>query len=102
MLKFINLSFQIGYFDPFVNVAYLNNSKFDEWGMFRCFPISFLMDFKDNWILRKDVSLNKFPLTFTVFERYPTMVATLPEFFQKTHYSHGMNHSGYGGIDGFL
>lgn len=96
---------QVGYFDPFVNVADLkiqNPGKFDQWGIFRCFPIKFLLDFDDNWILRKDSSLNKFPLTFSLFERYPTMVSKLPPYFEKTQYAHGKKHSKFGGIDGFV
>lgn len=92
---------QFGYYDPFVNVGQFNLSNVDEWGIFHCMPIS-SMDFNDNWLVQKEYSLNNFPLVFTIFERYPTMVKNLPPYFADTFYNGGMKFSGYGGIDGLL
>lgn len=46
--------------------------------------------------------MNKFPLTFTIFERYPTMFRNIPPIFAKTHYNRGMKATGFGGIDALL
>lgn len=56
----------------------------------------------DNWLIQKDYSLNGFPLTVSIFNRYPTMVPEIPETFAMTQYARGMKYSGFGGIDGFL
>lgn len=46
--------------------------------------------------------MNKFPLKFTIFERYPTMITKLPPYFVDNYLNHGMKHSGFAGIDGLL
>lgn len=71
------------------------------WGIYRSFPIKYF-DYSDNWLLQKSYSLNQYPLTVSVFNRYPTMVKKVPKFFAQTHYARGMKLSGYGGIDGLL
>lgn len=60
------------------------------------------MNYADNWLIQKDYSFNGFPLTVSIFDRYPTMVPEIPETFAQTQYARGMKYSGYGGIDGFL
>lgn len=95
---------QVCYYDPYVNVAELKVPNAYEWGLFRCFPIS-LIDLMDDWILRKESALNNYPLSVTIFERYPTMVQKqgIPPVFLKTHYAEAIEHSkGYGGFDGFI
>lgn len=72
-----------------------------EWGIYRCFPIKHL-DYTDSWLVQKEYNLNGFPITASIFERYPTMVKNLPKYFAETHYARGMKVSGWGGIDGFL
>lgn len=59
-------------------------------------------DFNDNWLVQKEYLMNYFPLTFTIFERYPTMVKDLPKYFAEEYYNKAMKTSGYGGIDGLL
>lgn len=92
---------QIGYYDPFVNVRSLGITNVDEWGIFHCFPLKYL-NFDDSWLLQKEYNLNNFPLTFTVFRRYPTMMQEVPKTFAKSYISAGMKRSGYGGIDGLV
>lgn len=94
---------QVGIFDPFSNTRQMNISdpNVDEWGAFRRFDIKYL-DYSDNWLLQKAYSLNKYPLWVTLFERFPTMVSTIPKYFAETAAAQGMKKSGYGGIDGFL
>lgn len=71
------------------------------WGIYHLYPIK-QFDYTDNWILQKAYSLNQFPLTVSIFERYPTMVSTLPKYFAQTQYARGMKISGYGGVDGLI
>lgn len=104
-MEFLNFCFpfnQFGYYDPFVNVSELNVSNdFDEWGLYSSMPIK-SYDFNDNWLVQKEYSMNYYPLTFTIFERYPTMVRDLPLYFAEEYYNKAMKTSGYGGIDGLL
>lgn len=81
----------------------ITDPNIDEWGIFRCLPIKYL-DYTDNWMLQQTYSLNLFPLTMTIFERYPTMVkaAELPKYFMGTQFAEGIKYSGYGGIDGVI
>lgn len=64
-----------------------------------------VFDLEDDWIMRKEWSLNGFPFTATIFSRYPTMLLkrALPETFLQTHYARGTDYSnGFGGFDGFV
>lgn len=79
----------------------ITDPNVDEWGVYRSFPIKYL-DYTDNWLVQKAYELNDFSLIVSVFERYPTMLKEIPDYFAETHYARGMNISGYGGIDGFL
>lgn len=92
---------QVGYYDPFVNVRSLAIKNVDEWGIFHCFPLKYL-NFDDSWLLQKEYNLNNFPLIFTVFRRYPTMIKEVPKTFADSYISAGMKKSGYGGIDGLV
>ncbi|XP_031622960.1 uncharacterized protein LOC116340548 [Contarinia nasturtii] len=93
----------IGIFDPFANTRQLNitDPNVDEWGIYRSFPIKYL-DYTDNWLVQKAYALNGFPLTVSLFERYPTMWKDIPEYFAQTHYAEGMKKSGFAGVDGLL
>lgn len=90
-------------FDPFANTRELNitDPNVDEWGIYRSFPIKYL-DYTDNWLVQKAYSLNGFPLTVSLFERYPTMWKDIPEYFAQTKNAEGMKLSGFAGLDGFL
>lgn len=54
--------------------------------------------------MQKGHQLNQFPLTFTIFNRFPTMIKKedLPPFFADSYINNGMKTSGFGGIDGIL
>lgn len=91
----------MGYYDPFVNSRDLGITDADEWGVFSQLKMKYL-NLSDPWILQKESNLNGFPLTFTVFERYPTMVADVPPAFGRSYIAAGMHETGYGGIDGLI
>lgn len=91
----------MGYYDPFVNSRELGITDTDEWGIFSQLRTKHL-DLSDPWILQKEHNLNGFPLTFTVFERYPTMVAKVPPAFASSYIASGMRITGYGGSDGLI
>lgn len=93
--------FQVGYYDPFVNALDLGITDTDEWGVYSKLPAKYL-DLSDPWILQKEHNLNGFPLTFTVFERYPTMVSKVPPSFESSYIAGGMRETGYGGSDGLI
>lgn len=79
----------------------ITNQNVDEWGIYRRHMLKYL-DYTDNWMLQKAYSLNQYPLTVSIFERYPTMVSHIPKYFADTPFAEGMKKSGYGGIDGFF
>lgn len=94
-------TFQIGYFDPFVNARNLGLKNVTEWGVFNYLPVDQL-DFGDPWLLQKEHHMNKFPLTFSVFERYPTMISNFSSIFGDAFLTKEMNKIGFGGMDGLV
>lgn len=79
----------------------ITDTSVDEWGIYRRLKLKYL-DETDSWLLQKAYYWNQYPITVTVFERYPTMISHIPEHFASTKYADGMKKSGYGGIDGIL
>jgi hypothetical protein len=95
---------QVGYFDPFVNVFAQSTSGLKGWGIFKWVPIN-LFNYHDNWLLRKEYSLNGFPITASLFSRNPTVVTNdkLPPFFLKNYFNRGSEYStGISGFDGLV
>lgn len=95
---------QVGYYDPYINAKSLGFNITDTWGLVRWVPLR-LFNFKDDWILRKEWSLNGHFFTATMFERFPTAVPMykLPKSFLKTHFMKNVISSrGYGGFDGLV
>lgn len=93
--------FQIGYYDPFVDARELGLKNVNHWGVFNYLPVD-LLDPDDAWILQKEDHMNRFPLTFSVFERYPSMISNFSNIFDGSILSKVMNKIGYGGIDGLI
>lgn len=82
----------------------MNSTGSINWGIYRSVPVR-VFDMKDDWIMRKEWSLNGFPFAVTIFSRYPTMIfrRALPQTFLKTHYARETSYSnGFGGFDGLV
>lgn len=81
-----------------------NDTTHHDWGVFRWVAIN-LIDTNDDWLLRKEYIMNGYPITATIFTRYPTAVKTVdfPAAFLSTHYARGVQYShGLGGSDGLI
>lgn len=96
-------STQVGIYDPFENTQSLNvfEPHADEWGIYLGLPIEDL-DSRDSWILQKEYTMNGFPITVSIFDRYPTMVKEIPKYFAPTEMIKAIRKSGYAGYDGFV
>lgn len=96
---------QVGYFDPFKRVFGRNvSTELDGWGIFKWIPIR-LLNFDDDWLLRKENALNGFPVTVTMFMRYPTAVPhdRMPLTFMTNYFNRNINNSrGTSGFDGLV
>lgn len=76
----------------------------EEWGTFKWFSIEHFNSTK-SWLLKKTLYFNGYPLTFNVFERYPTMLQSnqVPPIFLNSYYGNVLNEThGYSGFDGIV
>lgn len=93
---------QIGYYDPFVNAHRLGITNVNEWGVFNYLPVD-QFNFNETWLLQKEYRMNQFPLTFSIFDRYPSMITDYSRNFNYTGASQKVTKKiGYGGVDGLI
>lgn len=52
--------------------------------------------------MQKEYKLNGCPIEASVFERYPSMIKEIPEYFGSTEMAKAIKKSGYGGYDGLV
>lgn len=102
LILFYFIFLQIGYYDPFVNAHRLGLTKVNEWGVFNYLSVD-QFNYDETWLLQKEHRMNQFPLTFSVFFRYPSMFFYHSSFVNKTSAIYRAPRKfGIFGIDGFI